>query len=187
MSETVMVALIAVIGTLASGVLSYVAARRSTEVELKAIEAEMQRLRASQTEEHRRERQNIYRDLITAIDTLGMFVEGWGEEQTREAYNALTREYTHAHTSMLLLGDEDVVSALRPVNLALSEFGERFEQTDPSKPLSERLQIAYQPVMKKIVEGEGRLINAMKDDIAAALRAEWRARGARDGSSQPSP
>ena len=48
-SETEVVALIAVAGTLGSGGLSYLASRRSTAVQLKAIQAEMERLKVAFT------------------------------------------------------------------------------------------------------------------------------------------
>lgn len=61
MSDTVAVALIAVGGTLFSGGLSYLAARRNTSVQLKGVGAELDRLRATHAMEYRRERQEIYR------------------------------------------------------------------------------------------------------------------------------
>jgi hypothetical protein len=181
MSDTVLVALIAVSGTLISGAISYQAAKRSTDVQLVAIDGELHRLRVTQGEEHRRERQDIYEAFIAAIEQLDIFLQGWGAEPTREAFNQLTREATFASTRILLLGDEDVVDAMRPVMAALDQFGEAFDKTDPAHELEDRLAEAYEPHQQALIEGEAKLIYAMKVDIAASREAEQRARREAEG------
>lgn len=176
MSDTVLVALIAVSGTVASGALSYRAAKRSTDVQLVAIEGELQRLQLTQWEEHRRERQEIYEAFITAIEELDIFLQGWGAEPSREAFNQLTHDATFASTRILLLGDEDVVNAMRPVLVALDQFGKAFDKTDSADKLEDRLAEAYKLHQKALVEAEAKLIYAMKADIAAVRKTEQRAR-----------
>jgi hypothetical protein len=109
MTDTVAVALIAVSGTIGSGFLSYLAARRSTEVQLRAIGAEMHRLQETHAEEHRRERQAAYFALIAEMEQIRQLAYGLLGPVTIERFRELNSELGKAYTQVLFLGEESVI------------------------------------------------------------------------------
>ncbi len=175
MSETEVVALIAVGGTLGSGVLSYLAARRSTNVQLKGINAEMQRLRATHAEESRRERQEAYYAFVTAIHAVTQFVFGMRGPVTEDAYVDLVKKFGDGHITIKFLGTDDVIAATNDMVGVFGKFATAAAEAEDSEPAEERLMAAYRPVSAEWARCEMRLITAMKQDIAAARLAELQA------------
>lgn len=92
--DTVAVALIAVTGTLGSGALSYIAARRNTSIQLAGVEGELQKLSESRDERVREERLEVYGAFLNGIEAIEDHTSGAsGEEMKIKIF--------HAHVSTL--------------------------------------------------------------------------------------
>lgn len=156
------------LGTLGSGLMSYLAARRSTDVQLKGVVAEMQRLRATHAEEHRQERQAVYHAFTTLTDEINQFAYGIRGDITEEAYLELVNEFGRAHTNLLLLGTQDVIRETQPMLELVSRFATAAAEANTSMPVEQRIRQAHQTVQGEWGASEGRMIEAMKRDITAA-------------------
>jgi len=171
MSDTVAVALIAVGGTLGSGLLSYLAARQSTRVQLKGVETEMDRLRETHAEEHRKERQAAYRETLVQIEKLRQLAHGMFGPPTEESYAETVAEFGSAHTNIAFIGSDEVVHAMNEMVAVVTRFSVVATE-EGSEHLFERLEGAFQQCVEEWNATELSLIDAMKADVAAARRAE---------------
>lgn len=81
MTDTALIAAISagstLLGSTFSGVLGYPSAKRSTEVQLDGIEAEMDRLKATHDEEDRQERKGVYVAYLDVIDRIDFTHSVW--------------------------------------------------------------------------------------------------------------
>ena len=165
-SETEVVALIAVAGTLGSGGLSYLASRRSTAVQLKAIQAEMERLRVGYREEGRRERQDAYYAFITAVEAIPQFVFGVRGEVTEDGYVELVKSFGDEHTRIMFLGSESVLSAVEGVLLVFGAFTTAVAENEQDGSVEEVLKKAFTANEDAWSQAKRHLLQAMKEDIA---------------------
>jgi hypothetical protein len=164
-SETEVVALIAVVGTLGSGGLSYLASRRNTDVQIDAIQAEMEQLRAGHREEGRRERQDAYYGFITAIDAIPQYVFGVRGEVTEEGYVELIKDFGDEHTRIMFLGSDEVLAAVNPMLGAFSAFTTAAVDVNEAETVRERLKEAFDAHADSWTEAKLQLLTAMKEDI----------------------
>ena len=169
-SETEVVALIAVAGTLGSGGLSYLASRRNTEVQLDAIQAEMDRLKTGYREEGRRERQDVYYGFITAIDSIPQYVFGVRGEVTEDGYVELVKAFGDGHTRIMFLGSEAVIRAVEEMVRAFSVFTTAAAEEEDAESVKDRLQVAFQASEARWTQAKAQLLEAMKEDIAQHRR-----------------
>jgi hypothetical protein len=175
MTDTVAVALIAVSGTIGSGFLSYLAARRSTEVQLRAIGAEMHRLQETHAEEHRRERQAAYFALIAEMEQIRQLAYGLLGPVTIERFRELNSELGKAYTQVLFLGEESVIDPLEKMAVTFAQLTDLVLEADQALPFDKRLQDAFVETLGTWNEREAQLISAMKTDIKNARREEAKA------------
>jgi hypothetical protein len=165
-SETVSVALIAVAGTLGSGALSYLAAGRSTEVQLSGIRAEMERLRATHKEETRRERKEAYYALVTASHALKQFIFGVRGAVTEDSWADLGKTLGDEYIRVCFLGTDDVIAAADEMVEVFGKIAKAAEAEDEGS-LQERLKKAFQERATEWNIAEGRLITTLKTDLEA--------------------
>ena len=172
MSDTVAIALIAVAGTLGSGLLSYLAAQRSSEVQLVGVKAEMERLRESHAEEYRRERQETYHAFIDVLQRVRQLAIGLTGPATDEAYLEIVSQFATAHMNVAFLGEKSVFEPMDQMLEIFQEFTTLVSEDKDSESLQKKLSGAFAQMVDRWNEGEGDLRNAMKYDITRARQAE---------------
>lgn len=165
-SQTVAVALIAVAGTLGSGVLSYLAARRSTEVQLRGIAVDMEKLQALHAEEGRRERQEAYYGFITSIEEMMQYVFGLRGTVTEDGYLELVQKFSNEHTRVLFLGSTSVVEVADEMLSVFSAFATAAAEEEETEKPKDRLRKAFDAISKDWGETKMDLLRVMKEDIA---------------------
>jgi hypothetical protein len=165
-SETVGIALIAVAGTLGSGGLSYLAARRNTEVQLGGVRAEMERLKATHEEEIRRERQEAYYGFVTASHALKQFVFGMRGAVNEEAYVELGKTFGDEYIRVCFLGSEDVLTAADEMVAAFGKVVTKAEEENKGgASLQDRLEDSFKEHAAEWRVCEAALILRMKEDL----------------------
>jgi hypothetical protein len=194
-TDTEVVALIAVAGTLGSGYLSYLAARRSTEVQLAGIETEMQKLQASHDEGDRQNRKTVYLGFLDAVEQLNRRFTNWTEDLNKQIYTADAEAFATAHTRLLLFGAETVVDQIGAMVMALGRMNARLAETQPTaEQFPEAARAAYGEVSEEIIAAKARAIVEMKlelggqryrEELQAAIQD--REQGAQARQQQPPP
>jgi hypothetical protein len=148
-----------------SGTLSYYTAKRSTGVQLAAIEAEMDRLKAAHDEEERQARKDLYVDFLEIVNRITGVMDGSGE-LTEAIYEQQAAEHSLATAKMLLFATEPVIAELTPITKAMGRAGTAVTEAESDEgPFDRRAREAFRPHLRTITVGTGRLIGAMKMEL----------------------
>ncbi len=179
MADTVLVAFIAVGGTLGSGVLSYLAARGNTRAQLGTIEADMARLKVSHAEEYRQERAAAYETFLASAFDLEDFARGMSGPFDAATFTEGVKPLTNTGQRILILGTEEVQGAIKVLIAAIGDFGQcvlntlQEEQKNPtSRSPDEVMEAAREAATKDAGQpwwnAKALVIKAMRDDVNRA-------------------
>jgi hypothetical protein len=122
MSETVSVALIAVLGTLGSGTLAYLASSKSSKVQLEGLRVEMKKLHETHEEENRQNRAAVYTEYLVAVLGLEWFARGLDGSDNQEGYRQALQRIQRAHSDVALFGSSEAEEAASALYLTISKF-----------------------------------------------------------------
>lgn len=132
----------------------------------------MQRLREGHAEEHRRERQAAYYELITAMERVKQLSYGLLGPVDLDAYREVNSALGNAHTNVTFLGDASIFEPLEEMQAIFGTLTGLVAEADSSNSLGRRLQDSFDGIREQWEEKEAQLIVAMKMDITNARRAE---------------
>jgi hypothetical protein len=181
-SDIIWAAIVAVAGSLLTGVIASVTTyrisrhqsdvalatvREQTGVELAKLGAENDRLTAQHQEDQRRSRQELYVRLIAVIDEIDRQGSG-GWPVTDQEYNATHEEFTSLYATFVLFGAERVVDAAGSVVSELADAGHALSalvQENPETPRAELWVRAYGPRRSDLINAQARLVVAMRQDL----------------------
>jgi hypothetical protein len=172
MSQTVAVALIAVAGTLGSGVLSYVAARRNTQVQLASVNLELHRLRSARAAEVRSERRELYHEFLAAAYDLEEVVRGFGKPSNLEEYANGVTSFGRSYTNVVLLGSEEVVKTAEALNAAVTGFAAAMHTLATNdaeeRSLEKLFEVALGETEEDWMAARNRLVQAIRKDLGSS-------------------
>jgi hypothetical protein len=106
--------------TVGAGV-GYLAARRQAMVETRKLEAETERLRIQQAEEHLRHRQTIYHDFLDSAHRFHQAAGGIEPFEPPENYQRWARDFEHHLTAVSLFGTADARGAAQQLADAIED------------------------------------------------------------------
>jgi hypothetical protein len=148
-----------------SGTLSYLAAKRSTSVQLAAIESEMERLKVTHEEEERRERKGLYVEFLTIVNRNTAALDG-SSPLDKALYEKHAEEFGLAYARMLLFATERVIEEMGGISTGFDQVGNAVMQgKDEPESFADRARTAFRPHKAQIFRAEGRLIAAMKHEL----------------------
>jgi hypothetical protein len=168
MSDTVAVALIAVAGTLGSGALSYVAAKRNTQVQLAAVEMDLRHLQTTHAEEARQERAEVYHDFLTSADAVEELARGIRGPMTVDAFSDAIGGMSRGFNNVILLGDERVIPKAEELMAAIAGFSRTvadMADTDPDLSQREIYGAAMEQSSDDWAAARNQMRRAMREDI----------------------
>lgn len=178
MSDVIWAAAIAGGVSLVGNAATYLVSRRQTavsiateesrsKVELTKVESELEKLREQYREAERSNRQGTYHRLFGVINRQDMI--GTGAMQATDAeYTALVQEFNFLFGGVLLFGAEPVTEAINAFVAHLNELG-RDMSSQSSGTQVERLRAVYPAHRERLMDAEGALIVAMRDDVTSGL------------------
>src|SRR6478609_944453 len=168
MSEPLVVALIALAGTLGSGALAYLASRRSTEVQLAAFKVEMERIRRSDVEQGRLERQQIYHDYLAAVAGMEEFMHGFDGPMTQRGFHDKMRAVIREASLVQLHGQQEVRDAGAAVLEVIADFSEacaRAIEEEAKRSAPEVMRLAHKQTSHSWSVAHRQLMAAIKADV----------------------
>jgi hypothetical protein len=181
MSDVIWAAIVAVGGSLLTGVIASITTyrisrhqsevalatvREQTSIELAKLGAENERLRAQHQEEQRRERQATYLRLTAVIDEIDRQGSDW--PATDEELEAIQDEFNSLYATLVLFGTESVVDAAGDVVTELAVAGHTLAvlvRDEPGTPRTELWLRAYEPHRADLINAQSRLTVAMREDL----------------------
>ena len=182
MSDVIWAAIVAVAGSLLTGVIASITTyrisrhqsevalatvREQTTVELAKLTGENERLRAQHREEQRRDRQATYLRLTAVIDQIDRQGNGDWPASDQEL-NATHEEFNSLYAGLMLFGAESVVDAAGDVVTALAVAGHHYSvlvREEPDKPRTLLWVRAYGPHRADLINAQSRLTVVMRGDL----------------------
>jgi hypothetical protein len=155
---------LAVLGSaLGSGVV-YKTSQRQTQVQLRSIEAEAERLRAGYAEEGRRQREVAYRELIGLLMRLDLMMMDTSDQPLhQQAYDDWSKSYYPASGAVFMFGAvRDAQGDLGAVMTAIDLKG----YDDDGHYSFEKYAAAFREDIDKYRTAMWALIEAMRLDVA---------------------
>jgi hypothetical protein len=172
MSDTVAVAVIAVAGTLGSGALSgglsYLASRSATRVQLAGVNADLEKLWTTRTDELRKERKEAFHEYLDALDDLESVFYGTTptkatEQSTLEAAKGFRRIATK--TSLVAAPElSEDINSLVTVLTSIFSVSQKLE-AEEGWPLTKALKAAMKEKGEEWRRVRRQVVASMKKEL----------------------
>jgi len=149
--------------------ITYAVSKNSAKVELAKVDAENERLRDTNREEERRNRQSTYQQ---CIDAFNLLFQNFGVATSEERVLQICGDYNHLLSAVLLFGPPSVRDGAYALNdvygkipVALAEQ----EEKEPEKPFEEMWIDATVPVKEEFANAGSTLVQLMHADVTRGI------------------
>lgn len=146
-----------------TGAVGYFGARLQAAASIRQVDAENERLRVQNAEDHLRNRQTTYHRLLDLLHNFD--IAAWsGPGVGQSAFQTFLFEFGHLHNGAILFGTDDVSTAAKNLGAAIGQV--EFHVGIGTTPFDEALSEGLDAMGHEIATARRNLTEAMRRDVA---------------------